>query len=143
MPQQPYPPQVPDHGPLDWALAPGPQPPPPASPRRARRTRWRWATAVAGAGALVIAAAVVSTVGTRTVLDGRAVERDVTRVLVEDYALPQPKHVTCPPAPTVTPGETVTCEVTSSTSKLIKRLVLVITGDDGSYLVGMPGRGAP
>lgn len=94
--------------------------------------------AVIGAGA---AAAVVlaNTVFASAVLDGRALERDVTQVLVKDYGQPQPKDMECPPSLDVEVGATVHCSLTTQAG-LVRTVPIKITSADGHYRVGIPGR---
>lgn len=140
--QQQYPGWRPSPPPT--APPPAPGPPAAASPAPAPRRRGRrlliGGLVVAG---LAVAAgfgvqALVASSTAAPLLDGRALERGVEQILVDEYGLARPEWITCPDGQPVHTDAVFDC-TTRSKLGLTKPVKIKITTPAGDYMVGKPG----
>lgn len=110
----------------------------PAVEGRRRRSPWPWI--LSGVGALVVVVLVLGFVVPgffyRTVLDARAVQKGVERILVDSYDIQGVESVRCPSGQPVRKGTTFTCQVTIDGRHA--EVEITIRNSEGSYEVSHP-----
>lgn len=73
---------------------------------------------------------------TTKVLDTKAVQQGVQKVLTENFGMAKITSVSCPSSPEIKQGNTFTCTVTADGKQ--RQVPVKVTNDQGEYEVGQP-----